>query len=331
MIEPTMPTMVDPMDDIARQARQGSVAAIIQILNEKLANSGVRTRAILAEGILQLLCEAPRLDQLEKPVLVNQVRQILESLQPRGIRRVRINSRIVREQQLLWLEEISRDPENQLLWSEEIRLSRLNPLQRLSQDWKTQKTESGRALPKAASSLSLREKRQFFRGILGGAILCLLLLLGGGLLYTRVGGGLLNQIQPNGQGEPDTGEGATGSTSPSLDSTNSDSTNFSMESSTEDEASEAAVALPEDPFAEAVRLAERAATEGQVAQSSADWLELATRWQRASDLMAQIPPDDGRYQTAQNRIQVYRQNSEAALQQAQTRRTQSEQPTQTGN
>jgi hypothetical protein len=322
-----MPIMVNPMDDIARQARQGSVAAIIQVLNEKLADSGVRTRAILAEGILQLLCEAPRLDQLEKPVLVNQVRQILESLQPRGIRRVRINSRIVREQQLLWLDEINRDPENQLLWSEEIRLSRLNPLQRLSQDWRSQKIESSKSLPKTASSLTLREKRQFFRGILGGTVLCLLLLIGGGLLYTRLGVGLLNQIQPGGLGESETSEDATGTASPPLDSTEA-----LTPTQTENQAlGSATVTSSEDPFAEAVRLAERAATEGQSAQSSADWLELATYWQRASDLMAQVTPEDGRYQTAQNRMQVYRQNSEAALQQAQSQRTQPEQPTQTGN
>jgi hypothetical protein len=322
-----MPIMVNPMDDIARQARQGSVAAIIQVLNEKLADSGVRTRAILAEGILQLLCEAPRLDQLEKPVLVNQVRQILESLQPRGIRRVMINSRIVREQQLLWLDEINRDPENQLLWSEEIRLSRLNPLQRLSQDWRSQKIESSKSLPKTVSSLTLREKRQFFRGILGGTVLCLLLLIGGGLLYTRLGVGLLNQIQPGGLGESETSEDATGTTSPPLDSTEA-----LTPTQTENQAlGSATVTSSEDPFAEAVRLAERAATEGQSAQSSADWLELATYWQRASDLMAQVTPEDGRYQTAQNRMQVYRQNSEAALQQAQSQRTQPEQPTQTGN
>jgi hypothetical protein len=322
-----MPIMVNPMDDIARQARQGSVAAIIQVLNEKLADSGVRTRAILAEGILQLLCEAPRLDQLEKPVLVNQVRQILESLQPRGIRRVMINSRIVREQQLLWLDEINRDPENQLLWSEEIRLSRLNPLQRLSQDWRSQKIESSKSLPKTVSSLTLREKRQFFRGILGGTVLCLLLLIGGGLLYTRLGVGLLNQIQPGGLGESETSEDATGTASPPLDSTEA-----LTPTQTENQAlGSATVTSSEDPFAEAVRLAERAATEGQSAQSSADWLELATYWQRASDLMAQVTPEDGRYQTAQNRMQVYRQNSEAALQQAQSQRTQPEQPTQTGN
>ena len=114
--------MVDQINDIAWQAHQGSVAAIIQILNERLANSGVRTRAIFEKGVLQLLCEASTVDKLEQSILVKQIRQILESIAPRNIRRVNINSRIVREQQLLWLEEISRDPENQLLWSEEVTL-----------------------------------------------------------------------------------------------------------------------------------------------------------------------------------------------------------------
>ncbi len=49
--------MVNIVDDIARQARQGSVAAIIQILNDRLAEIGVRTRAVFADGVLQLLCD----------------------------------------------------------------------------------------------------------------------------------------------------------------------------------------------------------------------------------------------------------------------------------
>ncbi len=112
--------MTDPMDDIVQQARQGSVAAIIQVLNEKLAEAGVRTRAMFADGVLQLLCEASSVSHLEQSFLVERVREILEWLAPRHIRRVKINSRIVREQQLLWLEEISREPEKQLLWAKKL-------------------------------------------------------------------------------------------------------------------------------------------------------------------------------------------------------------------
>lgn len=118
--------MPEPVDDILVQARQGSVAAIIQVLNEKLASRGVRTRAVFVDGLLNLLCEAASAEQLEQSALVEQVRQILQEISPRNINRVKINSRIVREQQLLWLEEISRNAANQLLWSQEINLTKPN-------------------------------------------------------------------------------------------------------------------------------------------------------------------------------------------------------------
>jgi hypothetical protein len=104
--------MADRINDIIWQARQGSVAAIIQVLNENLVLSGVRTRAVFADGVLELLCEAATLEQLEQSILVPKIQEMLESLTPRHIRRVNVNSRIVREEQLLWLEEIHRDPGN---------------------------------------------------------------------------------------------------------------------------------------------------------------------------------------------------------------------------
>ncbi|MCG8362376.1 MAG: hypothetical protein MJA27_03465, partial [Pseudanabaenales cyanobacterium] len=104
--------MIKSINDISSQARQGSVAAIIQVLNEQLADAGIRTRAFLAQNSLQLLCEAAQPEQLEQTVVVERVRQILESISPRHIRRVKIYSRIVREHQLLWLEEVTHDAEN---------------------------------------------------------------------------------------------------------------------------------------------------------------------------------------------------------------------------
>jgi len=127
--------MTSTVNDIVKQANQGSVAAIIQVLNERLADSGVRTRAIFADGVLQVLCEAATPEQLEPSELIGQIRQTLEAIAPRNIRRVNINSRIVREQQLLWLDEISRDPENQLLWSQEITLNKANLLRHLLNEW----------------------------------------------------------------------------------------------------------------------------------------------------------------------------------------------------
>jgi hypothetical protein len=281
-----MSTMVDPIDDIARQARQGSVAAIIQILNEKLADSGVRTRAIFADGILQLLCEASRTEQLEQPMLVDRVRQILERISPRSIRRVNINSRIVREQQLLWLDEINRDPENQLLWSEEIVLAQPNPLQRFWEDLKTNQ-EIKTALP-TASPRTIRAKQQFRRGILGGVTLSLLLLLTGAVLYKWL---TSQSVVTEAKADSATGVAAA-------------------------PAVVASIATSPDPFVQAVRIAEQTAQAGKAARSPADWLELATRWQRASDLMNQVATTDNRYQTARDRIGMYRQNSQSALQQA---------------
>jgi hypothetical protein len=286
-----MSIMVDPIDDIARQARQGSVAAIIQILNEKLADSGVRTRAMFADGILQLLCEASSTEQLEQPMLVDRVRQILERISPRSIRRVNINSRIVREQQLLWLDEINRDPEK-LLWSEEIILAQPNPLQRFWEDLKISQ-EIKTALP-TASPRTIRAKQQFRRGILGGVTLSLLLLLMGAVLY--------KWLTPKSVvTEAKTDSATDASAAPAV---------------------VASIATSPDPFVQAVRIAEQTAQAGKAARSSADWLELATRWQRASDLMSQVAATDNRYQTARDRTGMYRKNSQAALQQAERLRSQ---------
>ncbi|MEO0488207.1 MAG: hypothetical protein AAFZ49_01450, partial [Cyanobacteria bacterium J06659_2] len=88
--------------------------------------------------------------------------------------------------------------------------------------------------------------------------------------------------------------------------------------SSNDTASESLPPLPEDPdpFVQAVRLAEQAAADGKIAETAADWLDLASRWQRASDLMSQVPETDERYPTAQDRVDAYQQNSEAALAEA---------------
>ena len=76
--------------------------------------------------------------------------------------------------------------------------------------------------------------------------------------------------------------------------------------------------LPEsyDSFARAVRIAEQAAKDGSIAETATDWLALAARWQQASDLMAEVPPSDERYQIAQDRVNAYKSNSESLLQKA---------------
>ncbi|NJO42912.1 MAG: hypothetical protein HC769_15340 [Cyanobacteria bacterium CRU_2_1] len=307
--------MVDSMDNIARQAHQGSVSAIIQVLNEKLATSGIRTRAVFAQGMLQLLCEAATPEQLEQSVLVPHIRQVLESIQPRRIRRVNINSRIVREQQLLWLEEISRDPHNQILWSEEILLSRPNFVQSLLQDWKHSHYDPKAGLPKASPARIAREKRLFWRGLIGGASLSIFLLLVGWAVHDWLNSRVPEQTQAN-------ITPANPSTSPTLKPKleTADPLPSPVPANAASPVPTNSVASSPDPFAQAVLLAEQSVTAGQLAQTPAEWLALATQWQQASDLMSQVLSSDPRYETAQSRVKLYRQNSEAALKQAENSR-----------
>jgi hypothetical protein len=248
------------------------------------------------QGVLQLLCEAAKPEQLEQSVLASQVQHILESLQPQNVRRVNINSRIVREQQLLWLEEIKRDPEN-LLWSEEITLAKPSLLQRITQNRQHRKLDSNQISFSKASPRLLREKKVFWRGLIGGASLSLFLLLLGWAFYRWL--------------YPQTGQ-LVQATKPQAASQSSPATTTAKATG-----SSAPNSQPTDPFAEAVRMAESTVVAGQSARTSADWLEVATRWQKASDLMGQVPAGDSRYSTAQDRVRLYQQNSEAALQQAQ--------------
>ncbi|MDA0267076.1 MAG: hypothetical protein O3A14_08960 [Cyanobacteria bacterium] len=263
-------------NDIRGQARQGSVAAINQVLNEALAQDEVRTRAVLVDGVLQLLCEGPTPEQLPQAVLVPQVKALLEDMAPRGIRRVNLTSRIVREQQLLWLDEVTQNVDNQVLWTESVALKQPNPLGRWLEDRNQPKVEP----PEPETQITRRsDTRQYFwRGIIGGASLCVLLLGGFWVVKHRLG----ISLSVAGPDEP-----ASTATAP---------------------------APPQqDSFVQAVRLAEQAATDGQAATTAAAWLDLAARWQRASDLMGEVEADDPRYPTAQDRVETYRQNSEQAL------------------
>jgi hypothetical protein len=291
--------MANPIDDIARQAREGSVASIIQILNDELAQVGVRARAVFAEGVLQLLCEAATPQMLEESSLVDRVREILERISPHNIRRVNINSRLVREHQLLWLEEISRDPDNQLLWSQEIKLRKPNLLKRLATaHHERQALSSKRALPRMAVPRSIHEPRQFQRGIVGGISLTVLLLAAVAAIYK----GLNSQV-PN----------STQATTQAVATAPSSEAKPALKISKE------TVNSAVDSFAQAVRVAEQAATEGKTAQSREDWLVVAAKWQQASDLMAAVPSKHPRYTTALNRTALYRQNSDKAQQEAQNK------------
>lgn len=289
--------MPDPMDDIAKQARQGSVAAIIQTLNEQLAEAGVRTRAVFADGALQLLCEAARPEQLEQSKLVAKVRQILEGIGPRNIRRVKINSRIVREQQLLWLEEIMRDPENQLLWSENIILAKPNLFKRIAEGVKDQQRTPRKepAFPEVSSQFG-RKKKSYRLGIISGVGFSLLLLLLGWLSYKWLSPKQNRQMATQGQ-------------------------NSLSDSSKQALTQKPRLNTASDSFAQAVRLAEQASTSSQNVKTAAQWLDVAAKWEQAADLMGAVQADDSRYKTAQGRMILYRQYSEVAQKQAKLKRS----------
>ncbi|AFZ02684.1 hypothetical protein [Calothrix sp. PCC 6303] len=293
--------MVDRINDIAWQASQGSVAAIIQILNQELADSGVRTRAVFADGVLQLLCEAQTTENLEKSSLVSKIQQTLESIAPRNIHRVNINSRIVREQQLLWLDEIHRDGENQLLWCEEIYLEKPGIFKQFSQNFPERKSEIVRVnLPKTYNSsiVVINNKKKRKKSLL--TWLLTILFVSAFLGATSWGFYILfaNQFKLKNRDANYT------TITPPIKAVTKNSTN------------NGSIRTSEEYFLAAVRIANDATITGKTAKNKTQWLELAANWQRASDLMGKVQPDYSRYQEAQIRAKLYQQYSEVAQKEA---------------
>ncbi len=285
-----MSTVTNPANDVRKQAHQGSVAAIIQVLNQELSDLGVRTRAVYDGGLLQLLCEADTPTQLDQETLPDRIKQILELLAPRGVRRVNINSRIVREQQLLWLDEISREPEK-LLWYKEVTLVRPNFLKTTMEDLKESMASRSDQIG-GPSARQQREKKQYWRGILGGiGVTTVLLFLGGGVFS------LINKPSE----------------------TTSITTNPPKPIDVQPRAAKQPESKPTDSpeaFPTAVRLAEESVALGSKAQTPEEWQTIADKWGKASDLMSQVPPTDKYYTIAQDRTVRYKNNQESALNKA---------------
>ncbi|MEO1762546.1 MAG: hypothetical protein AAFR83_11365 [Cyanobacteria bacterium J06629_18] len=309
--------MVNQINDIASQASQGSIAAIIQVLNEKLANSGVRTRAVFDGGVLQLLCEARTKESLEKSSLVQKIKQILESIAPRNVHRVNINSRIVREQQLLWLEEINRDPENQLLWSEQITLKKPNPLKRIIRDFQENKKESQKLqLPQPQSSRHLlisnktKPRKSFLGGMMNALGLCILLLSAGWLTYYFLSGKIKNSIETATLKYEVPNESNIKSSKPA------DITKNQLKTPVVNNSQATSKNLEDDIFYTAVRIANQAVEDRKTANTSEKWLDVAEKWQYASDLMAEVPSTHSRFKEAQSRIQLYKEYSDLAKEKA---------------
>ncbi|TAE58310.1 MAG: hypothetical protein EAZ76_15780 [Nostocales cyanobacterium] len=299
----TQNPMSDKINDIAWQAHQGSVAAIIQILNENLVTSGVRTRAVFADGVLQLLCEAATVEQLEESILVEKIQQILESIAPRNIRRVNINSRIVREEQLLWLEEINRDRENQLLWSQEIVLSKPGIFQQFIQDLQSLYNSKEKSISsQSLSLLNLKNQQQ---------VATKRLIIGSTILFTIIAIYALNNNQFI---------TIINNLLPIRISTSVDTENRVKSPNTSVSGNQNQVnSSDNDYFAEAVRFANQATVNGKTAITRTQWLEIAATWQRASDLMSKVPATHPRHQEAQIRMKLYKEYSKTAEEEAEKR------------
>ncbi|EAW37677.1 hypothetical protein [Lyngbya sp. PCC 8106] len=276
-------------DDITKQAHQGNVVALVQVLNSELAEIGVKTRAVFVDNILQLLCEATQPEQLERWTLVARIENILKSISPRHIHQVRINSRLLQRQQLLWFEEINRNPNTQLLWYEDIFLKKPSLPQRLLgiiQD--TQYLTQTWTIPRTTSTDSIQQNQPFQRGLVGGMIVSLAALLVSFGVYQWL------SLQTSNPEETPSTPVATPTPTPAPENQATDS----------------------EKFTQAVRLAQEAVAAGEIARTRQEWSEIAETWGEAAELMEAVSPEFSRYATAQNRASLYRRNQEVALEEA---------------
>ena len=81
-----------------------------------------------------------------------------------------------------------------------------------------------------------------------------------------------------------------------------------------------------DSYEAAKRLAKEAVAAGKTAYTPQQWVEIARQWKQASDLMEVVESDDDRYEMAQERATLYRQNSQIALEEVDKSRARSQFP-----
>jgi hypothetical protein len=287
--------VANSVNDSLRQAYQGSVSAIIQILNDRLAGTGIRTRAIFEGRVLQLLCEAPKPEQLDQESVVQQVKSTLEDISPRNIRRVNINARIIQEQQLLWLDEIKKGGgDNPVLWSQELVLSRPNLMNHFFAGLKKDGPEMpayAQDTPSGRKGNNQKPRPKVITAAVAGV----------GVLGLA-GFGAYKLLQPAPIAELPAKSGTTAKVA----ATKATGTKPPI-----------ATGQPSDDFGAAVRLANTANEQTKTAKTSSDWKAIAQTWGQASDLMAKVQPNSANYAIAQDRTVKYRSNQAIALKKAQ--------------
>ena len=285
--------MTNQINDTFMQARQGSITAIIQIMNEQLAKLGVRIRAIFSDGVLQVLCEASEVQQLKKSSIVEEVREILEAISPHNIQQVKINSRVLQEQQLLWLEDITRERKNQLLWSQTITLTKPNIFKQIANNFQKNKpTPTKIPLSKSIYSKGIQKLNQFQPDVIGIFFLSLLMLILGIQINKWLNLSGIYEIK-------------------ALENAASQSPSPTNKKSSEDIEPKSKAA-----FTQAVRLAQKAVADGKIAQSQEEWMAIAKTWQQAAELMASVSPSYSRHDIAVDRAEVYQKHSDIAKKEA---------------
>ncbi|AFY38052.1 hypothetical protein Lepto7376_1718 [[Leptolyngbya] sp. PCC 7376] len=285
------------MKSLTRLAHQGNVKAIMEILNKQLQEAGVNTRVALgANGILEILCEAGHPENLDKKIIVRRIQHSLDQLSPRPFRQVHIQSCLTNDVQSLWVSTLSCDARRKLLWSENIQIQHRPWLNRLLRRWgikppkrflkfkrrrarlnSSQVSNSSKSAEQQTSPLvTFSPQQQLIMGAIAIGFIG---------WFSHDWWELKMQVQQN--------------------TSTVTSVTQNKEIGTNDQNIE--------PFNQAVRLANQAVEEGQSATTYGEWLDLANRWQQASELMELVAPNHPRYAEAQERVLSYRQNSEVAL------------------
>lgn len=269
----------------------------MEVLNEQLQDTGVSTRVALgANGILEILCEAGHPENLDKRVIVSRIQRSLDQLSPRPFRQVHIQSCLTNDVQSLWVSTLSFEARRKLLWSEKIQIRHLSWVKRMLRSWeiklpksKPQKrsTKFKLAAPPVAATSAAERKMPSLSFSPQSKLVLGAIAAGFCGWLSHDWWQLKTQVSPNISGS------ATVTQTSTSGSSGSD--------------------LSFEPFNQAVRLAIQAANGGQSATTYGEWLDLANRWQQASELMKLVAPNHPRYAEAQERVLSYRQNSELAL------------------
>ncbi|OZH54674.1 hypothetical protein AFK68_09440 [Hydrocoleum sp. CS-953] len=79
-----------------------------------------------------------------------------------------------------------------------------------------------------------------------------------------------------------------------------------------------AIEVISDPFRDGINAATKAAKLAKVANTQAQWNEVAINWHQALILMKEVPESHPQYEAAKNRIDLYRNNREIANKKAES-------------